>query len=284
MIVCNISPIMEREPVDESRSGWIRCFVLFVISSILFGGACCSISFGRDDESIDEALKKGTDPVWYSAEKRELVPATPASRNQIDASDRYDQLANTNGGSTSSLKWLYDIFEGLLEFARDTWQIALILAIGAVVAIVIFFLLKMQRLFEAPVSSHGGISSHAVQQRKVTDLPFELDNPDIPLLQLVEQYRGRGDYSKAIIYLYSLMLIELDAVGLIRMTKGKTNWTYLRELSSRQEEKAYATTVVHWFEHVFFGKHKMDATAFESLWASFPSFSERLAAARREHR
>lgn len=283
MIECIINPMMGRKLVEESRIGLVRCFVLFVISSMLLGQACCSISFGTD-ESLDSALRKGTDPVWYSAEKRELVPATPISRNQIDASDRYDQLAKTDVGDNSSRNWFYDFFDSLIEFVRATWQIALILAIGAVVALVIFFLLRVQRLFEAPQGSPGGISSHAVQQRKVTDLPFELDSPDIPLLQLVEQYRGRGDYSKAIIYLYSLMLIELDAVGLIRMTKGKTNWTYLRELSSRQEERAYATTVVHWFEHVFFGKHQMDATAFESLWASFPSFSERLAAARKELR
>jgi hypothetical protein len=231
-----------------------------------------SISHAWVDDAENAALKKGTDPVWYSAEKQSLVPATPISRNKIDASDRYNRVASANSTNSKNYSWLTEFFEGLLDFIRDSWQILLTVVIVAAIAV------------EAPSKSIIGATSVATQQRKVTDLPFELDSPDIPLLQLIEQYRGRGDYAKAIIYLYSLILIELDAVGLIRLARGKTNWTYLRELSPRQDEKAFATTVVYWFEHVFFGKQNMDAQTFESIWASFPQFNERLKEARREQR
>ncbi|MFO0384003.1 MAG: hypothetical protein ACK506_20055 [Pirellula sp.] len=243
-----------------------------------------SIAHARVDDAEKAALKKGTDPVWYSAEKLALVPATPISRNKIDASDRYNRVASANSTNSKNYSWLTEFFEGLLDFIRGSWQILLTVAIVAAIALVILFLIKIQRLVEAPSKSITGATSVATQQRKVTDLPFELDSPDIPLLQLIEQYRGRGDYAKAIVYLYSLILIELDAVGLIRLARGKTNWTYLRELSPRQDEKAFATTVVYWFEHVFFGKQNMDAQTFESIWASFPQFNERLKDARREQR
>lgn len=171
-----------------------------------------------------------------------------------------------------------------MEFFRDTWHIVLIIVLVAAVTLVVLFLVRIQSLVEVPSRQASGATSMATQKRKVTDLPFELDSPDIPLFQLIEQYRSRGDYSKAIVYLYSLMLIELDAVGLIRLAKGKTNWTYLRELTSRQDENEFATKVVYWFEHVFFGKQIMDAQSFESIWATFPHFNERLKDVRKEQR
>jgi hypothetical protein len=247
----------------------------------MFGGPGTHV---RADDADATALKKGSDPVWYSTDEGALVPANSISRNRIDVSDRFDRLASDKGSDPRSFSWLSELLEGLLKFIRDAWPIILLIVVTAAITLLVLFLIKIQKLVEAPGRSDSRLTSHATQQRKVTDLPFELDSPDIPLLQLIEQYRGRGDYSKAMVYLYSLMLIELDAVGLIRLTKGKTNWTYLRELSPRQEEKAYATTVVHWFEHVFFGKHIMDAQAFEAIWASFPRFNERLKDARKEQR
>lgn len=257
-----------------------RIILIQFVLWIMFG----SISIARSESPDDVALKRGSDPVWYSPEERSLVPITPISRNSIDASDRFDRIASTHNTKTKNYSWLTEFFEGLLEFFRNTWHIVLIVVLVAAVTLVVFLLLRIQNLVEAPNRQLSGSTSVATQQRKATDLPFELDAPDIPLFQLVEQYRTRGDYSKAIVYLYSLMLIELDAVGLIRLAKGKTNWTYLRELTPRQHENAFATEVVYWFEHVFFGKQNMDAQSFESLWATFPQFNARLKEARKEQR
>ncbi|MCU0719229.1 MAG: hypothetical protein MUC83_05970 [Pirellula sp.] len=268
---------------DEWRCHSRAAILLIVFLQALLWLMITPTCYAWVEEADDAALKRGSDPVWYSSEKRALVPAKPISRNQIDASDRYNRLDSGNG-VTRSYSWLTEFFEGLVNFIRDSWQIVLIVAVVAAIVLVVLFLVKIQRMVEAPSRSINNATTVATQQRKVTDLPFELDSPDIPLLQLIEQYRGRGDYSKAIVYLYSLILIELDAVGLIRLAKGKTNWTYLRELSPRQDEKAFATTIVYWFEHVFFGKQNMDAQAFESIWATFPQFNERLKEVRREHR
>ena len=258
----------------------LRITLMQIAMCFAFGSTCIASSESPDDI----ALKRGSDPLWYSSEKRALVPVTPISRNSIDASDRLDRIASSNSTKTKDYSWMTEFFEGLLEFFRNTWHIVLIVVIVAAVTLVIFLLARIQNLVEAPNRQLSGATSVATQQRKVTDLPFELDSPDIPLFQLVEQYRASGDYSKAIVYLYSLMLIELDAVGLIRLAKGTTNWTYLRELTPRQHENAFATKVVYWFEHVFFGKQNMDAHAFESLWATFPQFNERLKEVRKEQR
>lgn len=284
MIIASLQKIVPLWLADSGckvRSSFVLRIILMQLALCFAFGSTC---IARSESPDDIALKRGSDPVWYSPEKRALVPVTPISRNSIDASDRFDRIASSNKTEPKSYSWMTEFFEGLLEFFRNTWHIVLIVVLVAAVTLVIFLLVRIQNLVEAPNRQLSGATSVATQQRKVTDLPFELDSPDIPLFQLVEQYRARGDYSKAIVYLYSLMLIELDAVGLIRLAKGKTNWTYLRELTPRQHENAFATKVVYWFEHVFFGKHNMDAHAFESLWATFPQFNERLKEARKEQR
>ena len=234
------------------------------------------------DESDNVAMKRGADPVWYSGETKKLVPASPPTRNLIDVDDRFDKLASAIDASNSNYSWFSQFFDGLLKFIRDSWQIVLLLVLLAALTLVVFLLWKIQKFIEPKSKATQSLASLAAQQYKVTDLPFELDNPDIPLQQMIEEYRKRGDYSTAMSYLYSLMLIELDAAGLIRLAKGKTNWTYLSELGHRQEERTFATTVVYWFEHVFFGKHNMERDAFESIWTSLAPFQERLKLAQRE--
>lgn len=227
-------------------------------------------------------LSNGADPTWYSAENRTLVPATPKPRAGINTSDRHNLINNGGTKAAKDFSWLSDIFRGMLTFIRDFWQILLIIALIAVLSLVAFFLVKIQRLMDSPANKSSGGTSVATQQRKVTDLPFELDRQDLPLLQLVEQYRNQGEFSQAIIYLYSYILIELDAAGLVRLAKGKTNWTYLSELNPRPQEKALTTSVVYWFEHIFFGKQEMDAAAFDTIWTALPSFHEGLKAYRKE--
>lgn len=235
-----------------------------------------------DAQTDTTVLSKGTDPTWYSVENRTLVPAPPKPRAGINTSDRHNLIDNGGSKAAKEFSWLGDIFRGMLAFIREFYQILLIIVLIAVLCLVVYFLVRIQRLMDSPANKLSGGTRVATQQRKVTDLPFELDRPDLPLLQLVEQYRSQGEFSKAIIYLYSYILIELDAAGLVRLAKGKTNWTYLSELNPRPQEKAFTTSVVYWFEHIFFGKQEMDAAAFESIWTALPSFHEGLSAIRKE--
>ncbi|XZE20781.1 hypothetical protein SH449x_000668 [Pirellulaceae bacterium SH449] len=233
-------------------------------------------------QSDATVLSKGADPTWYSAEDRTLVPATPKTSTGINTSDRHNQISNGSTKTTRDFGWLSDMFRGMLSFIRDFWKIILTIVLIAVLTLIVFFLIRVQRMIDPPGSKSSGNTSVATQQRKVTDLPFELDRPDLPLLQLVEQYRNQGEFSKAIIYLYSYILIELDAAGLVRLAKGKTNWTYLSELNPRPQEKSLTTSVVYWFEHIFFGKQEMDAAAFDAIWSAMPAFHEGLKAIRKE--
>jgi len=120
-------------------------------------------------------------------------------------------------------------------------------------------------------------------QAKITDLPFEIEQSTLGLLEQAGVFRSRGEYSKAIVYLFSHVLVELDAAGHIRLARGKTNRIYLRELGSRETERKFTSYLVRWFEHVFFGKHDMDPEVFEKIWGQLPAFDRQLKNIAREN-
>ncbi len=85
---------------------------------------------------------------------------------------------------------------------------------------------------------------------------FPWKAPIAGLLSEAEKWMRLGDYSKAIVYLFSHILIELDEHRRIRLQRGKTNGMYLRELGRWPEWRGAIRKVVTAFERSFFGGHR----------------------------
>ncbi len=90
-----------------------------------------------------------------------------------------------------------------------------------------------------------------------------------------------GDFSTAIVYLFSHQLIELDRHQCIRLAKGKTNRQYLRELAQRADLRMLLSETMVRFERVFFGDQRLDQAAFEDCWRQLPQFQQLVAGATR---
>ena len=101
---------------------------------------------------------------------------------------------------------------------------------------------------------------------RIESLPFQLDRKNVSLLDEAERLYREGNYSQAIVYLFSYQLVEMDKLQVIRLTRGKTNRQYLRELRGRQTLRGLVESSMVAFEHVFFGQHSLPRTAFESCW------------------
>ena len=86
-----------------------------------------------------------------------------------------------------------------------------------------------------------------------------------------------GDYSEAIIYLFSYQLVELDRHHVIRLTKGKTNRQYLRETraAARALHRSSETTMIA-FEDAFFGHKTLTREQFEQCWQRLDEFQAEL--------
>jgi len=68
---------------------------------------------------------------------------------------------------------------------------------------------------------------------RVEALPFHLRKPTGDFLAEAQRLYEAGNFSEAVIYLYSHLLVQLDRHHVIRLTKGKTNRQFLRGARAR---------------------------------------------------
>ena len=86
-----------------------------------------------------------------------------------------------------------------------------------------------------------------------------------------------GQYSDAIIYLFSYELVQLDKHHIIRLAKGKTNRQYIRETRQRPHLAAVLEITMIAFEDAFFGRKTLSREAFERSWQRLDEFQGELA-------
>jgi hypothetical protein len=130
------------------------------------------------------------------------------------------------------------------------------------------------------------VAQAAADRRRQTDprslieraeaLPIAVDLSKVDLLAEARRLGQQGDYSRAIVFLYSHFLLRLDQGQKIRLAAGKTNRQYLGELSSATLRKMLHTVMLA-FEDAFFGKHRIERERFETCWAQLEPLNSALA-------
>jgi len=148
------------------------------------------------------------------------------------------------------------------------------LALLVVILLVAYFLVRAFIDSEFP----GGRRATWVEQRlegeadRIEALPIQLKRPQGDLLAEAQRHYAAGEWDEAMIYLYSYQLLQLDKNQWIRLTRGKTNRQYLRELSRNQGPAELMSQSVVAFEDVFFGRHPLDRQRFEACWNRLDEF------------
>jgi hypothetical protein len=148
------------------------------------------------------------------------------------------------------------------------------LALLTVILLVAYFLVR------ALIDSEwlGGRSATWVEQNlegeldRVEALPIQLKRPRGDLLAEAQRHYEAGEWAEAMIYLYSYQLLQLDKNQWIRLTRGKTNRQYWRELSRNQGPAELMSQSIVAFEDVFFGRHPLDRQRFEACWNRLDEF------------
>ncbi len=210
-------------------------------------------SLAEDDlqsvESVKESLDGWGAPPWYDATKDAEKPIRVKAR------------------STSNVDW-WAIFKPII------WGAALLL-IGLLIYVLLraFFDRRKQPMLTGP--GFRGQKALRAEIGRIESLPFQLDKKPTSLLEEAERLYREGNPSQAILYLFSYQLVEMDKLQMIRLTRGKTNRQYLRELKNHARLRGLMEPTVVAFEHVFFGKHSLPAAAFEACWRRVGEF-ERL--------
>jgi hypothetical protein len=102
----------------------------------------------------------------------------------------------------------------------------------------------------------------------ISALPFAVPGHDQDPESALRAALAAGDLALAVVWLYAMQLLRLDAAGVIRLAAGKTNRAYLRETASAAPGAAPAlTATVASFERSHFGHQAPTRPEVEDLVA-----------------
>ena len=229
----------------------------------------------QQSSQLDEALRRGSNPVWADALEEDVTFGRPLPKD-TDVSDRHIDIQNENN---SLYQW--ETSSGTVgtsgtnsdgEFLLFLFRLVLILLGLAFLGALIYMLLASPAAVRRRKRTVNEISENIVAQKaKLSDLPFELDQPLAGLKAQADHYRNNQDYRNAVIYLFSYLLVECDTAGCIRLARGKTNHRYVRELKSYPDVQHPFKRVVELFEEAFFGRKEISQGRFEAIWNELPS-------------
>jgi hypothetical protein len=140
------------------------------------------------------------------------------------------------------------------------------------ILILIFFIRRIRTSQNAGEGSAGREAKGLSDVDRIEALPFRVQAGQGDLLaQATELYR-QGRFAEAIVLLFSYFLVEMDKHQVIRLTKGKTNRQYLREIGARRSLRDLVERTMTAFEAVFFGHHPLDRQGFEACWSQVAEF------------
>ncbi|MCY2975552.1 MAG: DUF4129 domain-containing protein [Planctomycetota bacterium] len=247
----------------------------FLIAIDLGATACYGESASVDDSR--EAMRYSTDASWYDYDSDRLVfpDSGVLSEPGKKVANRHDKVVNkiqtTPTNYWDSWTFFGDCFEGMLEawgtlidipWIRELLFLVMCILVGGLV----FFALRRFnpegfRMIHKAKSSK--LDNTDRDQMRIVDLPFPIHDLKTDLWSEVLRLRDQGDYSRAVVYLYGHVLVELDAAGCIRLQRGKTNGIYVRELNGVASLQQPHRELVKCFEAVFFGRHSLSSIQFD---------------------
>jgi hypothetical protein len=217
------------------------------LPALALGAAPTLLAAQENDfvKSGGDVLRERMQIPWYNAETDALEPIAVREPWNLD------------------LSWLGE-------------PIAWMILAGVVVALALLVVLILRALANREHGQKRPPSSQVdplLVADRVEALPFLRERKLDDLLGQARYHYEQGNYSEAMIYLFSYELVELDRASLVRLAKGKTNRQYLREaLRVRPLGNLLEKTIVT-FEDVFFGRRQLDRRGFEACWNQLSEFT-----------
>jgi hypothetical protein len=180
--------------------------------------------------------------------------------------------ANSGTWDFSGLQWIVDWFGDLFSWVQNAlangWGLYLLLFLALLFLGVILYVLSRMNWGGQLLANRD---KQKRRRRPVTkeELPFELEAANLTIDGLwgeAIRAKQQGDFRRALMFLYSYLLIELDARQLIRLRRGKTNRNYGQEL--RPVVAVYPTfaATMDAFERAFFGSYELESQLVDDLF------------------
>jgi hypothetical protein len=223
-------------------------------------------------DSAKDALTGGSRFPWYDRSQDDVRRLNIVPRES--ANNRGDKWAATNTPTapvrTAPTTTNISLFGSLLQWIGLT---VLIVLLGIIAFLIASAFLKEE-------VSESVTVRKVVETRRDADrveaLPFHIRAASGDFLAEARRLYEAGQYSQAIVYLFSHELVQLDKHHVIRLTKGKTNRQYVREARHKPLLGAILETTMIVFEDAFFGQKTIAREAFEHCWQRLDEFQAQL--------
>lgn len=247
-------------------------------------------SAAETGDPAQRALSKGGFP-WYDPVRDDIKPAPLPQEPGDSAEEGRASSADSQGkklGSGQGKKPSLDK-EGSLELPEApeydiqpitpiqiAWSQVGIFLLAVAIAIGLFLVFRAWRRWLRRKNPSGSKKKDPTVRVGVLPDVLAKEVGEGDFLQAAEQAAARGDYRRAIIFLYAYQLTELDRRGMIRLTKGKTNRQYLRELKVRPSLARILEHSMVTFEEAYFGGRTLSAERFRACYRELPDFVRHL--------
>ncbi|QDU29200.1 hypothetical protein ETAA8_43070 [Anatilimnocola aggregata] len=222
-------------------------------------------------ESGRDALNGRTYFPFYDAKKDEVRRIDVQEKKTAADADNDSKWASTTG-TTAPVRGGGGRSSSFASF----FQVAGLTVLTLLIVAVAILLTKTFLQGEQTQTQGAKFVDTSSDVDRVEDLPFQLKRPTGDFLSEARRLYEAGQYSEAIIYLFSYELVALDKRHFIRLAKGKTNRQYLREARSREGLKQILQGTMISFEDVFFGHHELSRAGFEESWFQLDNFHHQL--------
>ncbi len=244
---------------------------------------------GKREEAVQEVhrvLARGwmaRNHPWYDEQTGEVRPyVLPPKKAASSGPSLWDRFRS----------WLREKWTSLTEWlASSAWEVSIFgykvvftlyqVVLVLLAAIVIWVLVRLLRRWyaatlarqeaKAPVERAGRGTPERIDQ-----LPVAVSTGSEGLWQLVQQAMAQKRYSRAIVFLYSYLLLQLDRHGRIHLEKGRTNRQYLRQLRGDPQLQRMMSRIVTAFEDAFFGHRELSAQGFQQCWELVPRIQQHM--------
>lgn len=221
---------------------------------------------------------KGYDYPWYDAETDRLKPIELTEESKPRTLKRNDVPIDNTASKTPAPPATNGTNATTNTPTGSGWLTAdmmfqLFAALGLIVIFVVLaFLLYNFLQVESGTDNAASARKRKLLSESIEQLPFELQTGNGDFRSMAHQAYSAGDLRRAMIFLYSHVLITLDQNELILLRKGKTNRQYLKEVLHYPEVSGYFKNVMLPFESVFFGDHDLERARFEECWSQLDYF------------
>jgi hypothetical protein len=248
------------------------CFLLCLVISISLTGS--NLGFGQDDaiEEGQQALESLGSTPWYdSSSDGYRIPTSlqddeAAGRKSkwLGKKQQWNFPQGNTGVSLSWWGWFLSIFSPVFFYGVFPALIIVVLLIALQSV-----LPESYRFIGRPSKKSD---KNTIDAERISDLPFSVDMQQTDPLAEVRRCLEKGDFERAIIYLFAYQLLQLDSHKAIILQRGKTNRVYLRELRQRPDLRRIVENTMLAFEQVFFGRYRLSQERFMENWNRLDDF------------